>query len=291
MTPRLPTLLLRALLPRAERDEILADLTAEYRSLAATAGQTVASRWFWREAMRSSPALLTWTSRRELTGFEPHANAYRPGGPMLKTLLADAHFAARRLRTRPGYALLAILTLALGVGGTAAVFGIAKPLIFDSLPYANERRVAMFWFGGSWTEKEFSFLRGKFDGFQSVAAYRQGDVTLSTDNAPLRLIGGVSTSGELFDVLGARPMLGRALRVGDDVIGAEPVAVLSYGLWQELGGKTSIIGTRMMLNGGMRTIVGVMPRGFWFPTPAARIWVPQPVDPQRQNGSFTLVGL
>src|SRR5206468_6421905 len=110
----------------------------------------------------------------------------------------------------------------------------------------NESRVATFWFGGSWTEKEFTFLRGKFDGVQSVAAYRQGDATLSMDNAPLRLIPGVSASGELFDVLGARPMLGRAIRVGDDVSGAEPVAVLSNGLWQELGAKPSIIGTRMM---------------------------------------------
>jgi predicted permease len=68
------------------------------------------------------------------------------------------------------------------------------------------------------------------------------------------------------------------------------VAVLSYGLWQELGGKASIVGSRVTLDGNPRTVVGVMPRGFWFPSPAVRIWTPRPLDPKGQNGSYTLVG-
>jgi predicted permease len=75
------------------------------------------------------------------------------------------------------------------------------------------------------------------------------------------------------------------------VQGAEPVAILSYGLWQELGGKPSIIGSRLTLDDVPRTVIGVMPKGFWFPNPSVRIWLPKALDPQGRNGSYTLFGL
>ena len=209
---------------------------------------------------------------------------------MLRTWFTDAHYAARRLRARPVYSLLAVLTLALGIGGTAAVFGIARPVILDPLPYANANEVGTFWMPGWWTEEEFLYLRGKFPGFRLVAAQRPGDVTMRAGDQPARLLPGLTTSGELFDVLGARPFLGRTLRVGDDIQCAAPVAVLSYGLWQELGGQASIVGTRLTLDDVPRTVVGVMPRGFWYPNPSVRIWLPRALDPHGQNGSYLLLG-
>jgi predicted permease len=209
---------------------------------------------------------------------------------MLRTWITDAQYAARRLRARPGFTLLSVLTLALGVGGTAAVFGIARPLIFDPLPYANADEVGTFWMDRSWTEQEFVTLRGKIPGFRLVASYRSGDVTMKTGDGPTRLVPGIGTSAELFDVLGARPLIGRGFRTGDDVQGAEPVAVISYGLWKDLGGNPSILGTRLTLDGSPRTVVGVMPRGFWFPDPTIRIWTARALDPEGQNGSWTLIG-
>ena len=293
MPPTLPTALLKALLPRAERDEILADLTAEYAARAEADGRVAAGKWFWRQALASALPLLGWSGRREVTGYIPPANAYRPGGPMLPVFLSDAKFALRRLRSRPAYAILSVLTLALGVGGTAAIFGIARPVLLDALPYANADRAGMFWMDGSWNEEEFTYLRDKFDGFAQVAGWRPGDVTLKQGDAPLRLIPGIATTGELFDVLGAQAFIGRALRVGDDMIGAPPVAVVSYGLAQELSGSNvaSMVGKRLTLNGIERTVVGVMPKGFWYPTPAARIWTPQEIHPERRSGYLTLVGL
>ena len=289
-TPRLPFALLRVLLPRAERDELLADIRAEFATRGAADGDASARRWLWWQTLRSAPALLGWSWWRERTGFEPIANTYRPGGPMLQTWIADARYAVRRLRARPTYSLLAVLTLALGIGGTTAVFGIARPLLLDPLPYANADEVVTFWMGGWWTEEEYVFLRDKFTGFSAVGAQRPGDVTMREGDAPSRLIPGRQVTAEMFDVLGARPMLGRSFRKGDDVQGAEPIAVISYGLWQELGGEPSVIGRRLTLDGTPRTVVGVMPRGFWYPDPAARIWVPKQLDPQGRNGSFTLVG-
>jgi predicted permease len=290
LTPRLPFALLRMLLPRAERDELLADIGAELAERGRANGDAAARRWLWWQTLRSAPALLGWSWWRERTGFEPAANTYRPGGPMLHTWIADARYAVRRLRARPTYSLLAVLTLALGIGGTTAVFGIARPLLLDPLPYAHADEVVTFWMPGWWTEEEYLFLRDKFTGFTAVGAQRPGDVTMREGDAPSRLIPGRQVTAELFDVLGARALLGRSFRQGDDVQGAEPVAVISYGLWQELGGEPSVIGRRLTLDGTPRTVVGVMPRGFWYPDPAARIWVPKQLDPQGRNGSFELVG-
>lgn len=288
--PRLPLTLLHWLLPRAEREEVVEDVRAEFQAMVLERGPSVAHRWIWRQALRSAPALLQWNWWRGVNGYEPPANNYRAGGPMFKHLFSDIRIAARRLKSRPAYSLLAIITLALGIGGTTAVFGVARPLIFDPLPYANEKEVVNFWFGGSWNEQEFAYLRGKIPGYKAVAFYRQRDVTLRNEGAPARLLPGIAASSELFDVLGARPMLGTGFRPGDDAADAEPVAVISYGVWQELGANPSIVGTRVALDGAPRTIVGVMPRGFWFPNPSVRVWLPQTIDPERQNGSYTLVG-
>lgn len=209
---------------------------------------------------------------------------------MLRTWFTDAAYAGRRLRTRPIYTLIAVLTLALGIGGTAAIFGIARPLIFDPLPYANANELGMLWMPGWWTEEEYLYIRGHIPGFREVEAHRPGDVTMRIGDGPLRLVPGLTSSWELFDVLGAHPLIGRGFRAGDDVQGAEPVAVLSYGLWQELGGRPSILGQRLTMNDVPHTVIGVMPKGFWFPDPSVRVWTPKPLDPQGRNGSFALVG-
>ena len=101
---------------------------------------------------------------------------------------------------------------------------------------------------------------------------------------------GVTASAELLDVLGAAPFLGRGFHGGDDVLGAARVALLSFGLWQELGGTSSIIGTQVRLDGIPRTVIGVMPRGFWFPDPSVRIWTPEPLRPESRSWNSTLIG-
>jgi putative ABC transport system permease protein len=287
--PPLATRLIRLALPAAERDEIIADIDRDYRARWA-ADPRAARRWLWRQCLQSLPALLRWSFNREASGYESPANAFRPGDPMLNTFLADARYAARRLRTRPAYALLSTLTLALGVGGTAAVFAIAKPMMFEALPYAHADEVTTFWFGGSWNEREYTFFRGKVPGYREVALYVPNQITLRDGDGPLRLLPAIRASSELFDVLGARPVLGRGFRPGDDLPGAEPTVVLSYGLWQELGGDQSVLGRRLTLDGSPRTVVGVMPKGFWFPDPSTRIYVAHAINPNGGNGSYSLLG-
>lgn len=290
--PRPAAALLRALLPHAERDEVLDDLGAEYAERWREEGRVSAGAWLWSQVLGSVPALLRRGWWRGMSGFEPRANAMRPGGPMFESWIMDLRFAVRRLRTRPKYTVLATLTLALGIGGTAAIYGVVRELLLEPLPYRAEQEVGVFWYGGSWNEQEIIHLRPQVTGFSSLAGYRPDDATLQTGDGPARLVPGVSTSAELFDVLGVRPMIGPGFKEGDDRLGTAtgPTVVLSHGLWRDLGSDPSIIGKRLMLDGLDRTVVGVMPPGFWFPDPSVRVWMAAGMNPENRSGRYTLIG-
>ncbi|RPJ76891.1 MAG: FtsX-like permease family protein, partial [Acidobacteria bacterium] len=286
----LPAALFRALTPAAEREEVLQDLAAEFSGRARREGRLAARLWLWRQLIGSLPALARRSWWRGWTGFEPGASRLRPGGFAMESWIMDLRYSARRLLSRPNYTVLAVLTLALGVGGTAATFSIVRTLLLDPLPVAHEEQVGVLWFDGSWTQQEFLHFRPTFPGFQAMAAYMHGDQTLDQPGQPLRLVRGITVSAELFDVLGARAFLGRTFQAGDDVQGEAPAAVISYGLWQELGGDRSLVGRQLRLGGTARTVVGVMPPGFWFPSPTIRVWTAASLNPEDRVGNWTLVG-
>jgi putative ABC transport system permease protein len=291
--PRLPALasaLLRRLLPDAERNEVLDDLAAEYGERVRRSGPLVARAWVWRQVLVSTPALVRrgwWTG---WSGFEPRANRWRPGGGMFESWGRDVRYALRRLRFRPAYTGLTALTLALGVAGAAAVYGIARPLLLERLPVAAEEEVVVFWNAFDWSDAEFVSVRPDMEGFRSVATFRPLDVALREDGGPARLLPGISASSEFFEVLGVRPMIGTGFQPGDDVPGADPVVVLSHQLWRELGGDPGIVGERIELAGVPRTVAGVMPPDFWFPDPAVRVWLGAILNPENGIGRHALIG-
>ena len=282
--------LLRALLPIAERDEIAADVEAEYLARCAANGRSAARRWLWLQLARSTPALVRHGWWRGTTGFDPRANAMNPGGPFMERLLLEARYAARRLRTRPTYTALAVLTLSLGVGGMAAISGIARALLVDSLPYVRSAELADLWAGGDWRSREWFAVRDQFTGFAHVAAYRTEDLTVEREGAQTRLAAGISATHELFDVLGVKPVIGRTFAPGEDGQTSAALVVLSYRMWQELGGQPSIVGSQVKLDGVQRAVIGVMPRGFWFPEPTIEAWVNEQLDPMANYGIYHLVG-
>lgn len=288
--PRAPAFLLRRVLPYAEREEVLEELASEYRERASGSGEAAARRWVWRQVLWSVPTLTRRGWWRGWSGFEVRSEALQPGGAMLEGWSRDVRYALRRLGKRPTYTVLVVLTLALGVGGSAAVYGIARKLLLDPLPVGAEKEVVVFWAGGGWSEEEFAYVRPELTGFRSVAALRHADATLQVGDAPARLVRGYAATAELFDVLGVRPAMGRGFRPGDDVVGTEPVAVISHSLWRELGANPRIVGERVELAGEMRTVVGVMPRGFWYPSPQVQVWLAEEVDPENGVGNYTLIG-
>ena len=184
---------------------MLGDLRDEYAHRRGTRGRLAAALWLWRQVLGSAPALLRRSWWRGWTGFEPAANRLLPGGPVMESWIMDLRYAVRRLRSRPTYALLAVLTLALGVGGTAAIFSIVRGLLLEPLPYhAARRRSPSSGTPSTGPRRRFLYLAAAIPGFQRVAAYRSEDVTLEASDGPARLLPGIAASAELFDVLGAR---------------------------------------------------------------------------------------
>ncbi|MGH2602893.1 MAG: ABC transporter permease, partial [Dehalococcoidia bacterium] len=202
----------------------------------------------------------------------------------------DVAYTLRRLRRQPTYAALTVLTLALGVAGTAAVYAVAERLLWEPLPVPADEEVALFWAGGSWTPQEFLYLRPQLEGFQSVAAFWRTDVTFRSGDAPARAVDALSTSAELLRVLGVSPVMGPGFRPGDDSPESGRVAVLSHAVWQELGGDPSIIGQRIEFSGAAHTVVGVMPAGFWFPDPAVGVWLSASLNPEDAVMNYQIIG-
>ncbi len=216
------------------------------------------------------------------------------GVTLLHDIGGDVRFAGRQLIRRPAFSVLAVSTLALGIGGTVALFSMVYGLLLRPLPVADESKVVAFWSDYNWRGVEFDFAKEGLETFESVAAFSNIAATLRGESATLMVELTIS-SAELFDVLGARPLLGRAFQPGDDRPGAEPVIVLGHGLWQEaFGGDRDIVGRQVTVDGSTRTVVGVMPEAFYFPSPQFRGWVPLNLDPAdsgyQRSGWLVLVG-
>ena len=288
--PAAAAALLRALLPYAEREEVLDDVAREYAQRAGSTGRAAARLWVWRQVLGSTPALVRRGWWRAWTGFEPRASWLRPGGPMFESWIKDARYACRRLVARPTFMAVAVLTLALGAGGSAAVFSVVRVLLLAPLPIAAEEQIGVLWSRRDWHEEEIVHLRPNYPGFQRVAGWKPGDLTLALPGEPLRMVPAVSVTAEMFEVLGRSAWIGRAFRDGDDVRGADPSVVLSHTLWRELGADPAIVGRQLVLGGIPRRVLGVMPAGFWFPNPATRAWVVPALDPQRAVGEYTMIG-
>ena len=171
----IPAALFRMLLPHAEREEVLQDLTAEHAARAARDGTLAARIWLWRQLLGSLPALGRRVWWRGWTGFEPRASRLHSGGHMLESWIMDVRYSARRLVSRPSFAVLAVVTLALGAGGTAAIFSVVRTLLLDPLPVARESEIGVLWMPGDWNEEEFLYLRPGLRGFQNMAANRPLD--------------------------------------------------------------------------------------------------------------------
>jgi putative ABC transport system permease protein len=183
----------------------------------------------------------------------------------MDSLLQDLRYAVRTLVERPGFTLVAALTIALGVGGTTAMFGIVDAVLLRSLPYADPDRLAMVWTrtpgvpqaAASWPE--FVDWREQNRSFADMAVWRGQSVNLTGGAEPERVIGAF-VSDRFFPLLGARPALGRTFTAEEtDPATARPVAVIGHGLWQRrFGSDPGILGRTLVLNGQSHTVVGVL---------------------------------
>ena len=207
----------------------------------------------------------------------------------MDTFIADLRFAARRLRHAPGFSVVAILTLALGIGSTSAIFSVINGVLLQPLPYpAPHELVRIFTTtraGASTGADEnlsppnFASLRAEARSFTDLVAVLDIRRTLATATDPVELDGAEVSSG-FFELFRVPPARGRTFHAGENQPGAPGTIILSHATWQELfAGDSAIIGRDITVNGVPRTVVAVMPAGFAFPAGAA-FWTPRIHDPE-----------
>jgi predicted permease len=216
----------------------------------------------------------------ECRRFGRQRDRNRSRAEYMSELKQDIAFALRQLRRTPGFAITAIITLALGIGATAAVFSALYAVVLSPLPFANPDRIVQFEVirRGSpediFTGAEISALRARTDAFSYVAAVRHGaGLTITGRDAP-EVIGGVLASADYFRVLGASPEIGRSFVDSDDHPGAPRVIVLSHRFWKSrFAGDPSILGQTLRVEDEQYTIIGVMPADFDIGT-ENKFWSP-----------------
>ena len=216
--------------------------------------------------------------------------------------LADIKYGIRLLTRAPGFAAAAILTVALGIGATTAMFSVVYGVLLKPLPYSDPDRLVNIWttahkrglpraYVGMANVYDF---RARNHVFTEIAALRAvANFNLTGNGEPERL-NGSRVSANLFPVLGVTPLLGRTFTEDEDEIGHEHVALLTYGLWlRRFAGDPSIVGRTISLNGEPHTVVGVMRPDFAFPTREFQIYTPLTFDPNelidRLNYSYLAV--
>jgi putative ABC transport system permease protein len=196
----------------------------------------------------------------------------------MDSLRQDILYAVRWLGRSRHFTLVAILTLAIGIGGTTTMFSVIHAVLLKPLPFEQPERlvaISQVWEGepSSMSAANFHDARDQAPSLESAAAYREGEMTLTGRGEPIRLKS-VRVSASFFGVLRAQPALGRVFRADENTPGKEKVAIISQALWQQrFGGRRDILDASTTLDGVPHTVVGIMPAGFSFPF-GREIWVP-----------------
>ncbi len=211
-----------------------------------------------------------------------------PRSPLRDELRQDLRFALRMLARSPGFALVAVLTLALGIGANSAIFSVVSGVLLRPLPYAEPDALVSVWPEGAFPRGGFLAFREEARSFAAVAGYGVAtELTLFDRGEPARLEG-TETTANLFRVLGVDAALGRTFLAEEEEPGAERVVLLSHALWrQRFGGDPSAVGRSVRLDGVSHTVVGVMPADFRFPSSATQLWTPVPFDPGDRIGMWS----
>jgi putative ABC transport system permease protein len=282
----------------------------------------------WRQVARGLRGLLQRTAQDQETGeevrqyFEEAIAAYRErgfseeearraarlecGSPAraeeqvrsygwentVRTILADLRFAARQLRRNPGFTLVSVITLAIGIGASTAIFSAVNPVLFKPFPYPHPDRILMIWNTWRGERSELAFgtyleLAQRSHSLESFAIFEPWQPALTGGAEPERL-NGQSVSAGFFRVLDVAPALGRDFRASEEGPHGPKVVILSDALWRRLfHADPSVLGHSIKLDGDNYLVIGIMPRGFEdVLSPAAELWTPDPYDSSQITREF-----
>ncbi len=234
-----------------------------------------------------SPGEARRAARLELGNVTTVREQVRASGweNLLPTLFADLRFATRQLHANPGFTAVTILTLALGIGATTAIFSAINPILLQSLPYPDADRIMMISdFGTNGSRLDVTFhtyreLSERSRSFQAMAVMKPWQPTMTGADQPDRL-DGQRVSAEYFHVLGESPAVGRDFDPSDDLLNGPRIVILSDTLWKRrFSGDRTIVGRQITLDDNLYTVIGVMPRTFEnVLAPSAELWSPLQYD-------------
>ena len=219
----------------------------------------------------------------------------------MENLVSDVRYALRSLLRRPAFTIIAVLTLAIGIGANTAIFSAIHSLLLKPLPFPELDRVVAIWDKlpsrgvkhNEVTMANYLDLRSQTQSFEQLALYRWWNANLTGIDPPERIQGFLVTANYL-DAIGMKPILGRNFFAEENQPGKDAVAIITHSLWQRrFGGDPNILNKTVTINSIVRTIVGVMPEHFNFPK-GAEIYAPLPLTPElmksRGNHSYYVIG-
>ena len=264
---------LRALINRTGVDQDLDDEVLHYFEQATDA-------WIARGL---SPEEARRAARREFGTLTTVREQVRGYGweNTVSAVLADLRYAARGLRAAPGFTAISVLTLALGIGGTTAIFSAVNPILFEPLPYPASGRIAMILevrsdgLRNPGTFGMYRELAERNRSFDAIAVLKPWQPTMTGADQPERF-DAQRVSATYFHVLGVSPTLGRDFQTSDDRLNGPNVVILSDALWRRrFAGERTVVGRQITLDENSYLVIGVMPSGFEnVLAPAAELWAP-----------------
>ncbi|MDE3137401.1 MAG: ABC transporter permease [Acidobacteriota bacterium] len=217
----------------------------------------------------------------------------------MSSLWHDVQFGLRTLRKSPGFTLVALITLALGIGANTAIFSVVDAVLLHPLPYPDPGRITALYRtnlqkhqeDGTFSLGLFTDLRGHIPGIEEISAYHVWPLTITGPGEPTE-VGSIASSASMFRLLGIRPIAGRPFTETEDKRGAPPVALISETLWHKrFTGSPSAIGKAIDIAGEPYTIIGVFPAGLRFPGLGgqADVWIPLTSDPAIKSFAGSMV--
>jgi predicted permease len=222
----------------------------------------------------------------------------------IQDLLQDAHYGLRMLRKSPGFTVVAILTLALGIGANTAIFSVVNGILFEPLPYVASSRLVTIDSEVRMGSSSYSYygislpvsrdILSECTAFEQVSTFQEGHAGRIRASLMPDFVATTGVSSDFFSMLGVPPLLGRLISTGDVRPGSVNVAVLSYKLWQDdFGADPNIVSRSILVDDKRYEIIGVMPREFEFGIQGKGLWMPLVVEPKlaanRAWGFYSIV--
>jgi putative ABC transport system permease protein len=264
---------------------VIGDLREDYDAVARQRGARLANAWYVVQAVRLG-LRVRWERTRSRADDRESSSPSLPPGDVMNTELRQA---LRFLRRRPAFSAAIALTVAIAISATTLAFAVVNGVLLEPLPYANGDRLVSIWEHSLQRERpknvvspaNFLTWREELRSVDALSVLQESSGTVLSDGEPER-VGVVAVSASYFEIVGARPMMGRFFTEAEDVQGAAGTVVLAEGYWRRrFGGDRSVVGRSLLVGGEPRTIVGVLPARFDFDVKAAfgsigthDLWVP-----------------